>query len=153
MVIKKISGGANFNDDTLEVLYSKNVKQNRFDEEFAGLLAKVKEPNPRAELVTKLKAGAKVLQKLRNKYVDTNFSIMQGYQNEEDMGRMIEHGFKNIELYTTRHYQSAKRILDFIHKYIESPHEVRERRPAHRIDSRDARTSLANEAVRAPITI
>ena len=49
-VLSMMGQGA-LNDDTLEVVHSKNIKRNRFDKEFTALQMKVQEEMPRAELV------------------------------------------------------------------------------------------------------
>ena len=90
-VLKKIGGFA-MNDDTLEALHTNNIKPNGFDRDFQGLIEKMKDPNPKAELVTKLNEESLALLKKYNELVDTNLKVIEGTAGEEAAAKSIEQG-------------------------------------------------------------
>lgn len=117
-VLKKIGGFA-MNDDTLEALHTNNIKPNGFDRDFSGLIEKMKDPNPKAEIVTKLNEESLALLRKYNENVDTNLKVIEGTAGEEAAAKSIEQGYEpSVELYTTAHLGSALFIHEFIVEYL-----------------------------------
>ena len=117
-VLKKIGGFA-MNDDTLEALHTNNIKPNGFDRDFVGLIEKLKETSPKAEIVEQLKKLSHNLLKKYNEKVDTNLKVIEGQEGEESAAKAMEQGLEpTVELYTTQHLGSALFIHEFIVEYL-----------------------------------
>ena len=75
----------------------------------------MKEKNPKAQLVRKLKYYTKEMQGKYNHKVDTNVSIL----GEEYFARKLQQGFEcPIEIYSTAHSRSTKIIYKLVDEYL-----------------------------------